>query len=1246
MLHKRHNSVVTLAIILSLVGVSKPAKAFLLAQSDTAPATFTVPDRLSEDAAVKIAASNSTDSINKGLKDGFTAKYPQAKVEIETEGSSAALASVSDGQADLAAIGRNITEEEKAEGFIAVPVSREKIAVIISKANPYDGNLTIDQFARIFRGEITDWSEIGGAPGQIELVDLPDSNDTRQAFPNYSVFQSAEFATGDNAIQLEEDSTEAMVGQLGKNAISYAVANDVINRDDVKIVTMHTTQPDDSRYPFSQPFNLVYQGTPSETAQAYLGYATTEGGREVVASRVGSISTAAVTAIATGAAANLADKGAVPLETEAEGQIETIDTDVDESAEGNLDNADDSANLSDGTDDKADVTVDPGAAADVDGVNADIDPDAAAEGVDTDSAIADADIDPDGNGEVNTDLDGSGEVNTDLDGSGEINTDLDGSGEPLSIEGVDGVEGEAVVPNEGVEETEVAAKKGGKWWLLLIPLLAIPILGALLFGGRKKSDREPAVNNVPNINSPEGGARVPGMSDDGGVPPVGANVSGNLGSVEENTVNTTSRMGSAGLAAGGAALAGGAAANLAGKRRETENIGDADLDLDLDLDESITAQEIPSNPVTEFTGQETKLQAGSESELDFDDDLDLDLPDSRFNDTSARDVGFAGTAGLGRNLGNEVVGESVVESPNTTDAELDLDVDRSEMAVGSDTNLPGANLDGSNIEGGVRREFAGDFVLPEETTDISVSNDLDTDISAREVTTPELDLSTDVDADPQTDSDRDRGIIGGAALGGAALGGVAASGMFNRGQDAVTDAAEDTQINTPNLESDADLDLDLDLDDRTDEASANFASGIDRLDVPDSSQDTDINLGGEVTTPELDLSTDIDAEPQTNSDLDRGIVGGAALGGAAASGMFNRGQDAVTDAAEDTQINTPNLESDADLDLDLDLDLGDLTNESANFTDGVGTVDAPNVETETYVPDSSQDTDLNLDLDLTTPELDLSTDVDRETDSDRGTGIIGGTALGGAALGGAAAASGFFNREEDKTSDIQEFETFETSFDVPADGNPVSFADNVVADAETTAIDDSDNDLQGMTLDSLDRSEDLNLDEINLDSEDRTINASLEDITFDNASSSSDIHLEGISLDEVELDLDSPSTNDVTSTGGVEDIRLEDLGFADAQSGVESLDLQDSDTGVVSNSDNQSNDMNNISEWLDSLETPNNDSDNISDWLDTLDKDSVNSDANPSNSNPDTDLTEEADDISFQFLEDLLDRDDTNRGNQ
>ncbi|NJL52368.1 MAG: hypothetical protein HC930_09420 [Hydrococcus sp. SU_1_0] len=104
----------------------------------------------------------------------------------------------------------------------------------------------------------------------------------------------------------------------------------------------------------------------------------------------------------------------------------------------------------------------------------------------------------------------AGKVNPDVSGSGEVNPDVQGSGEPLSSEnnvdanGAD-VQGESVSPNGAADAgTEVATKKG-KWWWWLLPLLGIPLLAAAIFGGRKKSDQEPALGDLPNINSLDNG---------------------------------------------------------------------------------------------------------------------------------------------------------------------------------------------------------------------------------------------------------------------------------------------------------------------------------------------------------------------------------------------------------------------------------------------------------------------------------------------------------------------------------------------------------------------------------------------------------------------------------------------------------------------------------------------------------------------------------------------------------------------
>lgn len=276
MVHKSYSSTVGLALLLTGVAVAEVQ----LVRAQTA---FKLPDSVPQGTNVRIDGSVSMAGVNSILEKRFEQQFPQTQVTAASNGVPAGIQAVLSGQADLAAIGRPLNDPEKAQGLQTALVGRDKIAIVIGANNPFNRSLTIDQFARIFRGEITNWSQVGGPNVPIKFVDRPDSSDTREAFKSYPVFRQVKFATGATAVKLNEDTTEAVVSNLGNNGISYMTASQARGLKGAKTVAMHGTQPTDPRYPFSQALYYVYKDAANPAVQAFLGLATTETGQSAIA---------------------------------------------------------------------------------------------------------------------------------------------------------------------------------------------------------------------------------------------------------------------------------------------------------------------------------------------------------------------------------------------------------------------------------------------------------------------------------------------------------------------------------------------------------------------------------------------------------------------------------------------------------------------------------------------------------------------------------------------------------------------------------------------------------------------------------------------------------------------------------------------------------------------------------------------------------------------------------------------------
>ena len=242
------------------------------------------PDEV-KNAKIRIHSSNSMMGLNKSLKQQFEGKYSGSSVTVNTMSAQKAIEDVANNTAEVAAIGRPLTAAEKAKGLMEVLVGRDKIAVVVSPNNAFNKDLTIPKFAKMFRGEISNWSELGGRKEAISFVDRVNS-DTRQALAGYPQFKAGAFESGKNAVKLQDTSMKALTETLKASGVSFVPANQAKTQAGLRTLSMHGVLPTDARYPFSQPLYYVYNtkfaGGMRNEVKALLGFVRSNEGQAAV----------------------------------------------------------------------------------------------------------------------------------------------------------------------------------------------------------------------------------------------------------------------------------------------------------------------------------------------------------------------------------------------------------------------------------------------------------------------------------------------------------------------------------------------------------------------------------------------------------------------------------------------------------------------------------------------------------------------------------------------------------------------------------------------------------------------------------------------------------------------------------------------------------------------------------------------------------------------------------------------------
>lgn len=240
--------------------------------------------------SVVIAGSTSVQPLSESMAEVYMENNPDVTIEVQGGGSGQGIKSIEEGIADIGSLSRDVKDEEKdavGEEFV---IAKDGVAVVVnSDVNVED--LTMEQIRAIYTGEITNWSEVGGADAEITVVTREEGSGTRGAFTELTgvLTEDAEGNEVDNTTKnaLVQPSTGAVKETVSTtpNSIGYVslgALDDTVKAVKVEGVEASIDTVLSGEYKIQRPFVYVVGSEMTDAAKAFIDFALSAEGQAIV----------------------------------------------------------------------------------------------------------------------------------------------------------------------------------------------------------------------------------------------------------------------------------------------------------------------------------------------------------------------------------------------------------------------------------------------------------------------------------------------------------------------------------------------------------------------------------------------------------------------------------------------------------------------------------------------------------------------------------------------------------------------------------------------------------------------------------------------------------------------------------------------------------------------------------------------------------------------------------------------------
>ena len=207
---------------------------------------------------------------------------PKIRITVAGGGSGVGVKQVGEGLAQIGNTGRPLKASEIEKfGLVSFPFAIDGVALAVHPSNPVKA-LTKEQVVAIYTGKVTDWKELGGEPGAIDVYGREDGSGTRETFQGKlmgKVDQSPSVNTvnSNGAMKTAIAQDARAIGYVGIGHLDASIAGVAIDG--------HVPSQENAakgEYPVVRDLFMNTKGEPTGLTAAFVDYIYSEPGAKII----------------------------------------------------------------------------------------------------------------------------------------------------------------------------------------------------------------------------------------------------------------------------------------------------------------------------------------------------------------------------------------------------------------------------------------------------------------------------------------------------------------------------------------------------------------------------------------------------------------------------------------------------------------------------------------------------------------------------------------------------------------------------------------------------------------------------------------------------------------------------------------------------------------------------------------------------------------------------------------------------